>query len=437
MVRWIKSVFDLLYHCLAFHQPIYSLIIFYRYHKGTVNMQSKTELSFTTLIMMISFAAVNAVLFTPALPDIAHFFSIRNAVAQQTIIWFLISYALGQLVYGPIANRFGRKHALYAGISLQIVSSLLCALSGMVHEYSLLILGRFLLGLGSGVGLKMTFTLVHECYAAKIANQKITYLMLAFAVTPGLAVALGGILNVHYGWTSCFYAGAIYGLILLFFVTRLPETQTVVDYDAFKIKHIFHGYASQFKNTQLIAGGLLMGGVTCFTYAFAAVAPFVAINLLGMNSAEYGVANLLPTLGLILGTLFSAQFAKKYSNKSGIRVGISIAGLSAILMMGAALMHQSSLIILFIPFMLSYFGLTLVYANASTVAMSHVSDKSHGSAVMNFINMGSVTIVVLSLSLFPTTAFLLPAVYIIICTAMMGISKLIFKEKNQLVNQAN
>lgn len=250
----------------------------------------QTKLPSITLLLLISFAAVNAVLFTPALPDIARYFQIGEETAQQTITWFLIGYALGQLLYGPLANRFGRKPALYLGISLQIISSLLCVLAGIINEYSMLVLARFILALGSGVGLKMTFTLVNECYEPKMASQKISYLMLAFAITPGLSIALGGILNTYYGWESCFYAGAIYGLILLILVTRLPETQTVLNLNALKIKYLLHEYATQFKNIQLIAGGLLMGTSTCFIYVFAAVAPFVAMNIFGMNSTEYGIA---------------------------------------------------------------------------------------------------------------------------------------------------
>ena len=78
------------------------------------------QLPLVTLLLMISFASVNAVLFTPALPNIAHFFAISDSIAQQTITWFLIGYAVGQLLYGPLANRFGRKKALFAGVSLQI-----------------------------------------------------------------------------------------------------------------------------------------------------------------------------------------------------------------------------------------------------------------------------------------------------------------------------
>ncbi len=182
---------------------------------------SQAKPQFLTLILMMSFASVNAVLFTPALPDIARFFAISDEVAQYTISLFLIGYALGQLIYGPLAKRFGGKGALTMGISLQIVASLTCVLSGIIHCYPLLVLSRFMVALGSGVGLKMTFTLVNQNYEPTIASQKIAYLMLTFAVAPGLGVALGGILNNHFGWMSCFGAGAIYGAILLLFITSL------------------------------------------------------------------------------------------------------------------------------------------------------------------------------------------------------------------------
>lgn len=388
---------------------------------GSQNMQ--TRLPFATLLLLISFASVNAVLFTPALPNIAHFFGIGENVAQQTITWFLVGYTLAQLLYGPIANRFGRKPALYIGISLQIVSSLLCVLAGIIHEYGLLVIARFMLALGSGVGLKITFTLVNECYEPKMAGQKTSYLILAFAITPGLAVALGGILNTYYGWTSCFYAGAIYGLVLLFLATRLPETQKVLNLNALKMKHLLHEYASQFKNMQLITGGLLMGGSTCFVYVFAAVSPFIAINIFGMSSVEYGMANILPPIGMILSSLVGARLSRKYSLESIIRAGILIESIGVIFMLAAMLMHSSTLFSLFLPMIIIYFGSCLVLANASSIAMSHVSDKAHGSAVMNFINMGLATLVVLALSLFPMKTLLLPAIYLVLCIAMMGMYK--------------
>ncbi len=411
-------VFDLICHSLIFCQRLYCRFI---RHKEKRGKHMSIRLPFFTLLLLISFASVNAVLFTPALPNIASFFQISEDAAQQTITWFLVGYALGQLVYSPIANRFGRKPALYTGIILQITSSLLCVLAGVIHEYWLLVVARFMLALGSGVGLKMTFTLINECYEPQIASQKISYLMLAFAITPGLGVALGGILNTHYGWTSCFYAGAIYGLMLLFFVSRLPETQKILSLNALKINYLLRSYHNQFKNIQLITGGLLMGSSTCFVYVFAAVAPFIAINSFGLTSSEYGLANLFLPMGLLLGSIVSARLAKRYPLKLIIQVGILIASAGTVLMFVAIFLHFPIFVSLFFPMVIIYFGLCFILANASTIAMSYVSDKAHGAAVMNFINIGLATLVVLSISSFSMNPLLLPIAYMSLCIVSMGI----------------
>jgi len=385
-----------------------------------VYMKTNNELSFFTLLLLISFASVNAVLFTPALPAITHFFSISSSIAQQTITWFLVGYALGQLIYGPIANRFGRKSTLYAGISLQIISSMLCILAGIVNQYTLLVIGRFMLALGSGVGLKMTFTLVNECYEPKVASQKISYLLSAFAMAPGIATAFGGVLTAHYGWISCFYAGLCYGVALLVFVFRLPETQQYRDVNAFEYRHLISNYIVQFKNIQLIIGSLLMGCATCIVYIFAAVAPFIVINIFGMSSTEYGMANMIPPVGLILGSLVSAQFVQKYSLIKMIKFGIFMISIGVIFMMLMLKLHYSALFSLFLPMVIVYFGLCFIVANVSTVILSNVSDKSHGSAVMNFINMGLATLVVLSVGYFSLQPLLLPMVYLSLCVAMIN-----------------
>lgn len=400
-------------------------------------MKTDKKLNFFTLFLLISFASVNAVLCTPALPDIATFFVISAEKTQQVITWFLIGYALGQLFYGPIANRFGRKTALYLGITLQIVSSILCVLAGIYHTYALLIIGRFLLAIGSGVGLKMTFTLVNECYGPKEASQKISYLLLAFAITPALSVTLGGALNHYYGWLSCFYGGIIYGLILLLLVRQLPETKTTFNKNALNISHLLTEYLSQFKNRKLIAGGFLMGCATSFVYIFASLTPFIAINLMGMDSFTYGIANLLPSMGLLIGSLLSSQLTKKLRLQAIIQFGILITSIGIILMIIAMLfLKLSALYVLFLPMVIIYLGLSCVIANASTVAMSYVNDKAHGSAIMNFINMGIATVTVITAGLFETKQLLLSSVYLILCIAMVIVFQFILNENETALSPA-
>ena len=377
------------------------------------------KLPFFTLLLMISFASVNAVLFTPALPNIAEYFAITSGVAQQTITWFLIGYALGQLLYGPIANRFGRKPALYTGITIQIVSSLVCAFAGSLHCYFILVLGRFFLALGSGVGLKMAFTLVSECYEPKVASQKLAYLMIAFAVTPALGVMIGSFLISYFNWTSTFYACTLYGLLLLVLVYRLPETKTKLDLHALHFEHLINAYLVQFKNKKLIIGGFIMGGSTAFVYLFAALAPFVAMSILHMDATNYGMANLIPSIGLVLGSVVSAQLAKKYQQSFIIKIGIFISFIGGCLMLAFALLKMSALITLFFPMMICYFGLAFVFANASTLALSQTEDKAHGSAVLNFINMSVTTILVLLVGIIAVKTLLLPIIFLLIASGMM------------------
>lgn len=388
-------------------------------------MPNNIKISFLTLLLMISFASVNAVLFTPALPHITKFFQITEDTAQLTITWYLIGYACGQLLYGPIANRFGRKPALYCGITLEIFSSLLCVLSQHFANYHLLIAGRFLMALGAGVGLKMTFTLVNECFDPKEASRKIAYLMLAFAITPGLSVALGGFITDHFDWSACFYASAIYGLILLGFVYRLPETLQTPDLNALKLKHLTQAYLVQFKNIELISGGLLMGCSTCFVYVFAALAPFIAIDIFGISSAQYGLLNLLPPIGLIIGSLLSASLAKEHSLSKLIRYGIIISSIGSIMMLLGIYFHLSVTYSLFLPVIVVYLGICFISANTSGIAMSRVTDKAHGAAVMSFINMSTATIVVLSIGLFSIHEALLGFTYVVICLAMPVFYKLL------------
>jgi MFS family permease len=384
-------------------------------------MQSNKELSTFTLLLLISFPGVNAVLFTPALPDLAHFFAITSDAAQQTITLFLVGYAFGQLLYGPLANRFGRKPAMFGGIVLQIIGSLLCVASGLMHAFSLLVASRFLLALGSGVGLNLTFTMVNEHYHPDVARKKMSYLIMAFAIMPGVGVALGGLLNRYSGWIACFYAGALYGLLLLVLVSRLPETAKTLNREALTFTNLRRGYGCQFKNPRLIAGGLVMGFAGACLYVFAAEAPFVAIQLYGQSSSEYGFANLLPSVGLLAGSLFSASYSVSNTGRAAIRLGLTLKLASGLILLLAGFVFHSAWLAIFVPMILLYFSTAFIFANASSVAMHEVADISNASAVMSFINMGLVTLIVLSLQFYPTSSHLMPILFIFFACASSAV----------------
>ncbi|MHB1221554.1 MAG: MFS transporter, partial [Gammaproteobacteria bacterium] len=281
-----------------------------------------------------------------------------------------------------------------------------------------LIFGRFLLALGSGVGLKMTFTMVNELYEPQQASRLLSYLIIAFAIMPGLSVALGGILITHFDWSSTFYACALYGIFLLVLVTRLTETKTQLDLNAFKISYLIKGYTTQFKNVGLIIGGLIIGGATCCLYAFSTLAPFIAIQKLQMPAIDYGLASLLPALGLLIGSLFSASLIKTFSSSRIIYLGIFISLVGGVAMLLLTHLKISAVYSIFLPAMFSYSGLSLVFANTSGVAMQYATDKANASAVMNFINIGFAMVVMLVVGKLDIEIYLLPILFLSICGLM-------------------
>lgn len=355
--------------------------------------------SFLTLLLLISFPAVNAVLYTPALPSLAEYFGVSNDAAQQTLMIFLLGYTLGQLLYGPFANRYGRIPAIFIGLSLQILASAACIAAAHFHSFDAFAWARFFAALGSGVGLKMTFTLVNEFYPPKEATQKVAYLILIFAIAPGLSVSIGGVLTTYFSWISCFYFLAAYGLFILYRCLQLPETKTTLDLNAFEPSHLINGYLSQVTNLRLLSAGALMGGCTAIIYLYSSLAPFIAINHYGMSSSAYGFASLIPSTGMLIGGLTSARLLKTRSTFQVLRLGIPLEILGVILLSVGLFMNWPVGLSLFFPVFVILAGNSLMYGNASALGLHATEDKAHGSAILNFLNMGIGTAAVSMLAL--------------------------------------
>lgn len=153
------------------------------------------------LILLISFASICAVAFTPGLPELLKYFAVTTEQGNLTITLFLLSYALGQLLYGPLANRYGSKKAIIIGVTLEIIGSLACVIAIKLHHFELLLLARVIMALGAACGLKMTFTLSTKLFSQNENAKVMSLLTASFAITPSLGVFIGGILVSHFDVT--------------------------------------------------------------------------------------------------------------------------------------------------------------------------------------------------------------------------------------------
>ena len=382
----------------------------------------RKEPSLFILTLLVSFPSVCAVLFTPALPEIAQKLGISDARAQLTITVFLIGYALGILPYGPISNRYGRKPAIYIGIALTILGCLMVLFVEKFNFFWLLILGRLLMALGSSVGLKIVFTIVGDVYQHEKSIKIISYLMLFWAMVPALAIAIGGFLTEQFGWMSCFYFLTGYSIFLFFLSLFLPETCHERDHHALKVSAIAEGYLLKLKNKRLIVCSLLMGCGTAVIYLFAAQAPFIGINTIGLSAERYGLLNFILPVGLIIGSMLANMLAGKKDPLFSIRLGISIALVFAALMLIFFMCGIVNIWTLFIPMPLLFIGESIVYTNATSLVMTHAKNKSYASATMSFINMSmSVCILFIFAALPYRGTFLMPLVFTLLMLAMLAL----------------
>jgi multidrug resistance protein len=373
------------------------------------------------LLLLISFGTISAVVLTPALPQLSRDFGISEGQAQWTISIFLVGYAIGQLPYGPIANRFGRKKAIYIGICLMLVGSVL-AIS--ISSFWSLVLGRFIQALGSAVGLKITFTMISDLHEGKTATRAISFLSLAFALMPALGVAIGGYIVAYWGWRGCFVFLFLYAILLGFLILALPETHKQIDRSALQMRRILSGYLNQCKRRETLLNALLMGCVSSSFYIFSTLSPYVGINHIGLAPDQFGLWNLILCVGLIGGIGLTQWFAGRENPRLAIWIGILIMAFFALAMF---LFFSFSLInawTLFIPATLMRVGSHSIWSNASSSGLAGSHDKSNTSAVMQFVNLSTTTLGVFLVGFFHTTDMLiLPSALVILSILLLAIWK--------------
>lgn len=397
----------------------------------TVNGDVAKKPHVLMLVILISFGTVCAVLFTPALPSISDFFAVSNAKAQLAVTIYLIGYALGQLPYGPIANRFGRLPALKVGIALQLLGTLFCILSYHTELFSLLLLGRFIMALGASVGLMMAYTLLNDFYEQSAARTIASKMMMAFAILPGISLSLGGFLCDMFSWQSCFHFLFAYGILLFCLTTIFLQEPACQRLKSLELKRIADGLLEVSKSQSVVSYAMLMGGCTAIIYMYSAVSPFIGMDVLQLEESQFGLLSIVPPLGILIGSYITNKLNQRYTADKVINFGIMFGLLSAALMLMAFYIHIS-IIALLLPMMMINASLTLVMCNASVLSSGGCEDKASAASVMNFINMSVGAAGVALLQFFPQAWIgLLPLGIIVVLIFMSVVLKIVLNIKKR------
>ena len=400
------------------------------------NPNTTKKNQFIIILLLMSITVFSAVMVSPALPELKDFFHLAGSMEEIVVAVFIIGYAIGSLFYGPLANRYGRKKALYIGLGIHLLGLLFSNLSYPFESFSMLLVGRFLSSFGSSAGMVIGIILINDMFEGERVNKMMSYAIIATPIAMGVAMTVGGFLTESFAWVSCFQVQFGYGILVLVLATRLKETLIKVDPGATKIKSILHGLKECFSSKRLI-GFSIVGGVTAsLNYLFASASPIISEGFFNLAPQQYGVWTFTVTAGFIAGALLSARLVTRINPMKVLSLGIWLALFFSALFIAYYFMELRILWLFFMLAALITASGTLAYPNAISFATGSVKNTGNASSVFVFIAITTAFIVDTVMSFLPTNAFL-QYVITLFAISLLAVVLIMFLRKGQEILSKN
>jgi len=305
--------------------------------------------------------------YLPGFPAIALAFGTDERHVQLTLASYFLGLSIGQLVYGPVADRFGRRKPLLVGVGLFTLASLGCAFAPTLDW---LIAARFIQALGGCAGMVLSRAIVSDKCNAVESAKVFSQLMLVMGLAPILAPMLGGLLVNLYGWQSIFLVLTVFSAASSLAVALgLPESMP----DAHP-RHPLAGALGQYRRLfadPIFLGHALTGGIAIAgMFAYIAGSPFVFIKLYGVPPEHYGWLFGSNAAGFILVAQINARVLSKRGPAFLLSRAVWVYLAAALVLLGISGLHTQALWPLLIPLFICIASLGCIIPNASACAMN-------------------------------------------------------------------
>ena len=339
--------------------------------------------------MLVAVSAVGPLalnIFMPSMPALPGVFETDYGTVQLTLGLYLVGLATGQLAYGPLSDRFGRRPLLLGGLGLFLVGSLAGYLATSIE---MLIGARIVQAIGGCSGLVLGRAIVRDLFDREKSASVISYITAAMVMAPMVAPLIGGYLDDWLGWRSTFVFVGGFGLVVAVFAVLLLHESNynrqplpgiggmAASYAVLLRSPIFRGYA--FVTT--------FAGASFF--AFLGGAPYVVIELMGRPPSEYGWYFALSAVGYMTGNLISGRISMRIGVDRMIGIGLAFNLAGAVTMLLLWAVGYFVPLALFGPMMLSAIGNGLNIPNGNAGAISVIPARAGAaSGLSGFIQMG-------------------------------------------------
>ena len=333
-----------------------------------------------------AFAPLAIDFYLPGFPAMATAFATDEKHIQLTLAVYFGGLAIGQLIYGPLADRFGRRGPLLSGVTLFTLASFACAFAPTLEW---LIGARFVQALGGCAGMVISRAVVSDKCDAVGSAKVFSQLMLVTGLAPILAPLAGGVMVGLWGWQSIFLALSIFSVMAAIAVAvGLPETfpahqprqplsGSLRRYASLLSDRVYLGYA--------LTGGISIGGM----FAYIAGSPFVFIKLYGVPAEHYGWVFGSNAAGFILMAQVNARLLAKRGPAFLLSRTVWLYMLAALTLLGVAALRTDALWPLLVPLFICISSLGCIMPNTSACAMAGQGARAgSASALLGCIQFG-------------------------------------------------
>ncbi|WP_208437288.1 multidrug effflux MFS transporter [Bartonella taylorii] len=354
-------------------------------------MQHKYTLSFIILIVCLSTGGlISTDIFLPALGEMRQYYQVTESQIQSAVAIFLFALALGQLIYGPLSDNFGRKKTLLFGLFLWLFTTLSVLYTDNIHVFLAL---RFLQGLGACAGIVLSRAIINDLLDKKAAGKLYLIVFPFIGMSPALAPLIGGLLLQAFNWHATFIFLSLFiffTILLCYFV--LTETLPLQRRQRFSPVGFIKGGGAVLKNKQFIFYAL----IPCFSYAayFAYIveSPFL-LTTLGLSPIYIGYSYIGVSLPYILGNLVARWLFKRESMERTVWRGYIIFVIGGMLFALQMYLSPWPLVTSFVAIAVLTFGNGFLLPLGTALAISsHPQAAGTASGVMGALQLGSAAL---------------------------------------------
>jgi DHA1 family bicyclomycin/chloramphenicol resistance-like MFS transporter len=361
-------------------------------------------------------------LYLPAFPEIARDLNTAVARVSLSVSIYFVGFALGQIFYGPLLDRFGRKRPLYLGLFLYLVATLGCMKASSIE---MLLLFRFASALGGSAASVGATAMVRDFFPPKDGAKVFSMLMLVLSVSPLLAPSIGSFIITIWGWRSIFgILSAIALLDVALIAFALPSAYSPDPGVSLSLDAVLSGFRKIFANKRFrsytLAGSLSFAGL----FVYVAASPAIYMDGFGLSPKAYGAVFALLAMGMIGGGQLNHVLVKRYGSHQVFKGALFVQMLAgAFLLLGSLVLDfgvtstmMSTTFLLFV--ILGCAGIT--YPNAASLALEPFSTHvGSASALLGFLQLGVGSFVAASVGLLDTKGTL-PTAVVIFLSCVLG-----------------